>query len=796
MEIEEDPYQNQSGGEEGDDEAFHLAFLAAMKDKKMDVEEPQEELNPNAEPAVNSKTVQEQKQICYDEDQDDYIEYVDPNVGEDDDFFTKQKKIAERRELKPVDHNVIKYEPFRKNFYIETKEISAMTAEEVEEYRAAIGDVKVRGKDCPKPIKNWYQCGLSDKVLKILVDKRKFFEPFPIQKQAIPAIMSGRDVIGIAETGSGKTLAYLQPLFRHIMDQRPLEEEEGPIGLIMAPTRELAFQIFNECRVFCKALDLRVVCVYGGAGIAGQLSELKRGAEIVVCTPGRMIDVLTTSNGKITNLQRVTYVVLDEADRMFDMGFEPQISKIMGNVRPDRQTVMFSATFPKNVENLAKKILVKPVEIVVGARGQICKNVEQIVEVREETEKFRRLLEILGVWEEKGQIIIFVDKQSEADQLFKELLRAGYSPLVLHGGQDQTDREFTISDFKKGVRTIMVATSICARGLDIKALVLVINFRCPNHLEDYIHRVGRTGRAGNKGTAITFITPEEDNLSGEILKALQMSGVKPPESLMKLQERFKLKVAKGEAKQRTNKNLEGQGYKFDDAEKRKMKDAKSAMKRQFGIELAVSEDEGDDTEIETSIKKEKTEEEKKKEDKKLEKRVLEMLKDPTAKAAIMAAATKAAKEAIMRNASSEQAIVDAQNAIKSVLATYKPTASTVEAGLESVLKIRDEFEARAGEEGDVVTADFEINDYPAHARSKVTHRDYLSSIYDLTNCRIAIRGTHVEQGKKVPAGHKKLHLHIEGEDKQAVQDAFREVRRTIEEAAMSTMKTLQAPGKY
>jgi ATP-dependent RNA helicase DDX46/PRP5 len=348
-----------------DDEEYQAAFLAALRAKKPEMEEEQ-----NQDTGVG-ESKGPAKQICNDEDQDDYVEFVDPaaaGAGDDDDFLLKQKKMADRKELKQVDHTTMKYEPFRKSFYIECKEIAQMNDEEVEEYRKAIGDIKVRGKECPKPIKTWYQCGLDDKILRILIDKKRFFEPFPIQKQAVPAIMSGRDIIGIAETGSGKTLAYLLPMLRHILDQRPLEEFEGPISLIMAPTRELAFQIYNETRVYCKALNLRCVCVYGGAGIAGQLSELKRGAEIVVCTPGRMIDVLTTSNGKITNLHRVTYVVLDEADRMFDMGFEPQISKILSNIRPDRQTVMFSATFPKSVEGLAKKILTRPLEIIVGAR--------------------------------------------------------------------------------------------------------------------------------------------------------------------------------------------------------------------------------------------------------------------------------------------------------------------------------------------------------------------------------------------------------------------------------------------
>ena len=179
----------------------------------------------------------------------------------------------------------------------------------------------------------------------------------------------------------------------------------------MAPTRELAFQIYKESKGFAKACGIRVVCVYGGANVAGQLSDLKKGAEIVVCTPGRMIDVLTTSNGRITNLKRCSYIVLDEADRMLDMGFEPQISRILQNVRPDKQCVMFSATFPRQIENLAKKILHSPIEIVVGNRGQTCQNIEQFVEViPSQEDKFWRLMELLGEHYDKGSILIFVDK--------------------------------------------------------------------------------------------------------------------------------------------------------------------------------------------------------------------------------------------------------------------------------------------------------------------------------------------------------------------------------------------------
>jgi ATP-dependent RNA helicase DDX46/PRP5 len=243
--------------------------------------------------------------------------------------------------------------------------------------------------------------------------------------------------------------------------------------------------------MFCNVLGMNCVCVYGGSAVGGQLSELKRGAEIVVCTPGRMIDVLCMSNGKITNLRRVTYVVIDEADRMLDLGFEPQIARIMENIRPDRQAVMFSATFPRQIENIAKHILNLPLEIVVGKRGQANPNVKQYVEVIEESRKLYRLLEILGVYTTMDTgIIIFVDKQEEADELYKELYKLGYPSLMVHGGHDQEDRDFAIQDFKTRVRDILITTSVVSRGFDVPHVGLVINFKCPNHGADYVHRVG------------------------------------------------------------------------------------------------------------------------------------------------------------------------------------------------------------------------------------------------------------------------------------------------------------------
>jgi ATP-dependent RNA helicase DDX46/PRP5 len=225
--------------------------------------------------------------------------------------------------------------------------------------------------------------------------------------------------------------------------------------------------------------------------MGGQISDLKHGAEIVVCTPGRMIDVLCLSNGKITNLRRVTYVVIDEADRMFDLGFEPQIARILGNIRPDRQTIMFSATFPPQIQKLAVKILNNPIEIAVGKRNKLNPNITAHVEVVEESKKLLRLLELLGEYTQYDiGIIIFVDKQEDADELYKELHKLGYQGLLIHGGQDQEDRDFAMQDFKNRVRDILICTSVCARGVDVKHCGLVINFNCPNHSEDYVHRAG------------------------------------------------------------------------------------------------------------------------------------------------------------------------------------------------------------------------------------------------------------------------------------------------------------------
>ncbi|KAJ1950962.1 pre-mRNA processing RNA-helicase, partial [Linderina pennispora] len=516
----------------------------------------------NSQPRGSDRDVAREQVLGGDDDVTYGDDDDDDGAGEDpEDVIALAAKRLKKKDLAAVDHSKMNYEPFKKDFYIEPVALRSLTAEEVDMMRVDLGGVKIRGIDCPKPAQEWSHFGLPAACADVI--KHQGFEsPTPIQAQAVPAILSGRDVIGVAKTGSGKTLAFILPMLRHIKAQRGLESGEGPIGLVMTPTRELAVQIHRECKPFLKPLGLHAVCAYGGSAIKDQIGELKRGAEIVVCTPGRLIDLLCANSGRVTNLHRVTYLVLDEADRMFDMGFEPQVTKIVQSVRPSRQTVLFSATFPRQMEALARKILRRPLEIVVGGRSLIPPEVAQHVEVVESKDKFVRLLAILGDafnLNKETLALVFVDRQEAADGLLRDLMRRGYVCNSLHGGKDQTDRDQAVADFKNRVFSVLIATSVAARGLDVRGLNLVVNYDCPNHMEDLVHRVGRTGRAGNKGDAFTFITPDQDRYASEVVKAMKLSHLTPPTPVQQLADQFLEKVRAGTARHSSKSGFGGKG---------------------------------------------------------------------------------------------------------------------------------------------------------------------------------------------------------------------------------------------
>ncbi|KAL0849789.1 hypothetical protein ABMA28_011735 [Loxostege sticticalis] len=416
-------------------------------------------------------------------------------------------------------------------------------------------NITIKGGKIPNPIRNWKEAGFHQDIMEI-INKVGYKSPTPIQRQAIPIGLQNRDIIGVAETGSGKTLAFLIPLLTWIQSlpksERMEDADQGPYAIILAPTRELAQQIEEETNKFGIPLGITSVVVVGGLSREEQGFKLRLGCEIVIATPGRLIDVL---ENRYLVLNRCTYVVLDEADRMIDMGFEPDVQKILeympvSNIKPDtdaaedasvllanyntkkkyRQTVMFTATMPPAVERLARSYLRRPAIVYIGSVGKPVDRTEQVVFMIGENEKRRKLTEILqrGV---EPPIIIFVNQKKGADVLAKGLEKLGFNACTLHGGKGQEQRDFALASLKNGSKDILVATDVAGRGIDIKDVSIVINYDMAKTIEDYTHRIGRTGRAGKTGKAISFVTKEDSALFYDLKQVLLQSSVStcPPE---------------------------------------------------------------------------------------------------------------------------------------------------------------------------------------------------------------------------------------------------------------------------
>lgn len=400
--------------------------------------------------------------------------------------------------------------------------MAGMTAEEVEAYRRR-REITVEGNDVPKPVRGFRDVGFPEYVLQEIT-KAGFTEPTPIQSQGWPMALKGRDLIGIAETGSGKTLAYLLPAIVHVNAQPILAPGDGPIVLVLAPTRELAVQIQQETTKFGASSKIKSTCIYGGVPKGPQVRDLQKGVEIIIATPGRLIDMMESHH---TNLRRVTYLVLDEADRMLDMGFEPQIKKIVSQIRPDRQTLYWSATWPKEVELLARTFLFDPYKVIIGseelkANHAIC----QHVEILSESQKYNKLVNLLEDIMDGSRILIFMDTKKGCDQITRQLRMDGWPALSIHGDKSQAERDWVLSEFKSGKSPIMTATDVAARGLDVKDVKYVINYDFPGSLEDYVHRIGRTGRAGATGTAYTFFTAANARFAKDLISILVEAGQK------------------------------------------------------------------------------------------------------------------------------------------------------------------------------------------------------------------------------------------------------------------------------
>ena len=352
------------------------------------------------------------------------------------------------------------------------------------------------------------------------VSDEGYQEPTPIQAQAIPAILERRDIMGCAQTGTGKTAGFTLPLLQLLAPQgntSPSPARHPTRALILTPTRELAAQVAESVRVYGKHLPLRSTMVYGGVDILPQKKALHGGVEILIATPGRLLDHLEQ---KTVNLSRVEILVLDEADRMLDMGFLPDIKRILSVLPKERQSLLFSATFSEDIRRLAKELLRSPTMIEVARRYAPAELVtHQVYEVP--NARKRALLTHLIRTRDMKQVLVFLRMKRDANRLARELVRDGVNATAIHSDRSQGEREQALSDFKEGQATVLVATDIAARGLDIEQLPYVINYELPYTPEDYVHRIGRTGRAGLPGEAISFMSGDETKNLADIEKLLK-----------------------------------------------------------------------------------------------------------------------------------------------------------------------------------------------------------------------------------------------------------------------------------
>jgi len=383
--------------------------------------------------------------------------------------------------------------------------------------------ITVNGEDIPPPIKNFMDMKFPSPLLRMLKDKG-IMHPTPIQVQGLPVVLSGRDMIGIAFTGSGKTLVFVLPMIILALQEEimvPIAAGEGPIALVICPSRELAKQTYDVVEQFVASLvedgypRLRSLLCIGGVDMRSQLDVVKKGVHIVVATPGRLKDILAK---KKMSLDACRLLTLDEADRLVDLGFEDDIRHVFDHFKSQRQTLLFSATMPAKIQIFATSALVKPVTVNVGRAGAANLDVIQEVEYVKQEAKIVYLLECLQ--KTTPPVLIFCENKADVDDIHEYLLLKGVEAVAIHGGKDQEDRDYAISLFKAGKKDVLVATDVASKGLDFPDIQHVINYDMPGEIENYVHRIGRTGRCGKTGIATTFINKNQSEITLLDLKHL------------------------------------------------------------------------------------------------------------------------------------------------------------------------------------------------------------------------------------------------------------------------------------
>jgi len=422
--------------------------------------------------------------------------------------------------LRPIDWSKEQLEPFVKDFYKdrELPHIKNMTKEEVDRIREDC-QMKIFGENIPNPVSTFEETTL-DEVYLNHIKKIGITEPSAIQRQGIPMALSGRDLIGVSKTGSGKTLAFILPGIVHINAQPLLKPGDGPICLVLSPTRELAVQIDNEVRKFASSgayTAINHTVVYGGAKRGPQMAMLRRQPEILIATPGRLLDFLECG---AVNLRRTTYLVLDEADRMLEMGFQQDIEKIFSQCRPDRQTVMFSATWPKEVQHIAESYMTDPIRVQIGSLDLGANtNIHQTLKFLDPREKDHEFVRDMGEIVNKGhKCLVFTNSKKGCDRLSYALLRQNIPADSIHGDRTQMQRDQSMKDFRQGRTKVMVATDVVARGIDIRDIRVVVNYDMPTNIESYVHRIGRTARGNDRGVSLGYVVNEDLSRIGKDLR--------------------------------------------------------------------------------------------------------------------------------------------------------------------------------------------------------------------------------------------------------------------------------------
>jgi ATP-dependent RNA helicase DDX23/PRP28 len=420
-------------------------------------------------------------------------------------------------------------------------------------------NISTRGGSIPNPMRSWKESNVPKRLLDI-VDQVGYTDPSAVQRAAIPIALQSRDLIGVAVTGSGKTAAFLLPLLVYISELPQLTEatkNDGPYAIILAPTRELAQQIEIEAKKFATPLGFTCVSLVGGHSIEEQSFNMRDGAEIIIATPGRLVDCIER---RVLVLSQCCYIIMDEADRMIDLGFEEPVNKILdalpvSNEKPDtddaenaiamsqhlggkeryRQTMMYTATMPAAVERIARKYLRRPAIVTIGNIGEAVDTVEQRVEfVQGEDKRKKRMNEILNSREFAAPIIVFVNIKRNCDAVARDVQKMGFSSVTLHGSKTQDQREAALASLRNGNVEVLVATDLAGRGIDVPDVSLVLNFNMATNIESYTHRIGRTGRAGKTGVAITFLGNEDNDVLYDLKQMISKSDIsRVPEELRK-----------------------------------------------------------------------------------------------------------------------------------------------------------------------------------------------------------------------------------------------------------------------